>query len=169
MLNIQVKFTNKTRYVILGLLSLKSMSGYEMKKVLGEKLPFLWNESFGQIYKELKKLTEEELVEKKDVYFITEKGMLALTEYLLDPNCKLQIRDEYMMKIFLGGNMSKEHNLQFLQNYKFELETMLAFMTNREKEKVEEKFIYPFLVHKLIKEVIQTKIKWAEFAMEYLK
>jgi DNA-binding PadR family transcriptional regulator len=150
------------------------MSGYDMKKSLEQKLPFLWNESFGQIYKELKNLTEEKLItkehaEKKDVYSITESGNLALVEYLLDPNCKLQIRDEYMMKIFLGGNMSKDHNLQFLQKYKLDLEAILCFMKNNEKEKVEKKFIYPFLVHKLIKEIIQTKIKWAEFAMEYLK
>ncbi|MGA9048227.1 MAG: PadR family transcriptional regulator, partial [Dehalococcoidia bacterium] len=41
---------NKTKYAILGLLSLKPASGYDLKKTVDWNIGFFWNENFGHIY-----------------------------------------------------------------------------------------------------------------------
>ena len=41
---------NKTKYAILGLLSLAPMSGYDIKIITDNSIGHFWNENFGHIY-----------------------------------------------------------------------------------------------------------------------
>ena len=45
-----------TEEALLGLLSLKPMSGYEIKQMIEGSIGYFWRESFGQIYPTLKRL-----------------------------------------------------------------------------------------------------------------
>lgn len=53
---------NKTGYVILGLLSDRSISGYGIKKLRERRFHHFWSESYGQIYPELKRLLGAKLI-----------------------------------------------------------------------------------------------------------
>ncbi|MYF92724.1 MAG: PadR family transcriptional regulator, partial [Gemmatimonadetes bacterium] len=57
--------TNKSKYAIMGMLSIRPMSGYDMKKLIAQSISYFWNESFGQIYPTLKKLVEEGLATRQ--------------------------------------------------------------------------------------------------------
>lgn len=53
---------NKTKFVILGLLSEGDLTGYEIKKIIDIRFSFFWNESYGQLYPELKNLEQDDLI-----------------------------------------------------------------------------------------------------------
>jgi DNA-binding PadR family transcriptional regulator len=46
----------QTDYVILGLLSEAPMTGYTIKRLIDIRFKFFWNESYGQLYPELRAL-----------------------------------------------------------------------------------------------------------------
>ena len=83
--------TMKMDYVLLGLLSIESMTGYEMKKRLDTSLRFFWGGSYGSIYPTLNQLETEGKVTKEDTssngrekitYSITAYGKETLKEWL---------------------------------------------------------------------------------------
>ncbi len=55
-----------TAYVILGMVSREPRSGYEIKALVDDTTRFFWAASYGQIYPELKRLSEAGLVEGID-------------------------------------------------------------------------------------------------------
>src|ERR1700709_2182699 len=76
-----------TAYVILGMIRGAPRSGYEIKAVVDETTRFFWAASYGQIYPELKRLSEAGLVagvdtppagRKRTTYEITADGGEAL-------------------------------------------------------------------------------------------
>ena len=80
----------KTQYVILGLLTEQPLSGYDIKKIIDFRFKFFWNESYGQIYPELKQLIEKGYIQTlsnetdrgKQLYQITELGLDHLKKWL---------------------------------------------------------------------------------------
>ena len=49
---------NPTAYVILGMLGLRPMCGYEIKPLVDNSTRFFWAASYGQIYPELRRLSD---------------------------------------------------------------------------------------------------------------
>ena len=104
---------NRSRFALLGLLATKPMSGYELKKTIGESIGFFWQEGFGQIYPTLRELLKEEWVEMtlvaqdgrpdKKVYTITPKGRASLSHWLHQPPVDYPMRIELLLKIFFGS------------------------------------------------------------------
>jgi PadR family transcriptional regulator AphA len=103
---------NKTRYALLGLLSISPMSGYDMKKFTDFSLGYFWSENYGHIYPILKKLEKEGLIRKhtehtrgkpdRNVFRLTPKGEKELDAWLRLPAEKHPIRDEFLLKLFFG-------------------------------------------------------------------
>jgi PadR family transcriptional regulator, regulatory protein AphA len=101
-----------TAYVILGMVSREARSGYEIKAAVDGSTRFFWAASYGQIYPELKRLSEAGLVEgvdaptgdrKRTVYAITAEGTMALKEWLRQPPQTAEMREEGLLKLFFSG------------------------------------------------------------------
>lgn len=81
------------RGVILGLLNWKSLSGYDLKRIISDSEVFYWSGNNNQIYKSLVELQEEGLVTHrlqiqeslpaKKIYTITPAGQAELRRCLL--------------------------------------------------------------------------------------
>ncbi|MBP1757058.1 MAG: PadR family transcriptional regulator [Firmicutes bacterium] len=110
---------------ILGYLKMRSMSGYDLKKIFNYSANFFWPADQAQIYKALAKLVKEGLVElpkqaqgktvDRKVYTITEKGGKALHDWIANPNESDFIsRLPFIMQLFYSGSLSKEEQLAFL-------------------------------------------------------
>ena len=56
---------SSTDYAILGMLTLRPMSGYDIRATIGESIAYFWTESYGQIYPTLKRLTKEKLLTRR--------------------------------------------------------------------------------------------------------
>jgi PadR family transcriptional regulator AphA len=106
---------NKTKYAILGMLSIAPMSGYDMKKRFDSSIAHFWNENYGHIYPVLKRLEMEGCVTKsaeqaegkpqRNVYFITEKGKKELRKWLLLPVERPTLRLELLLKLFFSQEL----------------------------------------------------------------
>ncbi|MDP9189254.1 MAG: PadR family transcriptional regulator [Actinomycetota bacterium] len=101
-----------TAKVILGMLAMRPRSGYEIKSFVDDSTRYFWAASYGQIYPELKRLSEHGLVEGTDaptggrqrtVYRLTDEGMAALREWHEQPAEIYELRDEGLLKLFLAG------------------------------------------------------------------
>lgn len=100
------------------------MSGYDMKQFTKEVISNFWNESYGQIYTNLKQLVKEgwitaqEVEESKrphkTIYTITSKGNDALKEWLCIPISTQVPRDELSLKFFVGPLIPPDVSLQHI-------------------------------------------------------
>ncbi len=114
---------NKSKYAILGVLSMKPRSGYDIKKFCDTTISHFWNENFGHIYPVLKQLEAEQLIEpdnlrsedRKKLYHITEKGKQVFCDWLAQPAEPTPPRSELLLKLSFGNHMSKEKAIQLLQ------------------------------------------------------
>jgi PadR family transcriptional regulator, regulatory protein AphA len=98
-----------TAYVILGMLAWGPMSGYDIKSAVDRSVRFFWAASYGQIYPELRRLSQAGLVEgkpepqsgrRRTVFSLTESGRAALEEWLAHEPQTFETRDEALLKLF---------------------------------------------------------------------
>jgi PadR family transcriptional regulator, regulatory protein AphA len=115
-----------TSYVILGMLSLRPMSGYEIKRVADFSVRHFWTISYGQIYPELKNLVEAGLAEPEDgsvgsrqrtLYRLTKTGREALLDWVGIPNeVPIEVRDEMLLRLFFADQLEPAERRALLQN-----------------------------------------------------
>ena len=100
-----------TAYVILGVLAWGPISGYDVKAVVDRSVRFFWTASYGQIYPELRRLSDAGLVKgaaqpksgrRRTVYRITAAGRRALAEWLAQEPQVFETRDEGLLKLFFA-------------------------------------------------------------------
>ncbi len=116
---------NKSQFAVLGCLSIRPMSAYEIKQFIARSVSYFWSESEAQLYPTLKQLSEKGLVsfheEKaakagtKKVYALTELGQQALAEWLQSKNDREVHRNEMLLKVFFGNNQPSEVSVQLLE------------------------------------------------------
>jgi PadR family transcriptional regulator AphA len=110
---------NTTRYAVLGMLSLGPMSGYDVRRLIGESIGHAWSESYGQVYPALRSLAGEGLatVETEEqegrpnrkVYTITEAGLEELRRWVAGPIEPRPRRNELLLKLFFGRHVPASH------------------------------------------------------------
>jgi DNA-binding PadR family transcriptional regulator len=103
-----------TGRVILGMLSLGSQTGYEIKSFVDKTTRHFWAASYGQIYPELRRLEEQGLVRgrfeptggrARTVFELTDAGRAALHAWLgSDTEPVNELRDESMLKLFFSDS-----------------------------------------------------------------
>ena len=119
---------NKSRYVVLGMLSLGPMSGYEIKKRIEGSTSNFWSERYGQLYPTLKQLVEDGLTvsqtEKQEgkperyIYTLTEKGWASLRHWLTEPTEHPVQRNELLLKLFFGRQTSPSVHIEHVQKFR---------------------------------------------------
>lgn len=96
---------------LLGLLSQRPMSGYEMRQVMERSTSNFWTESYGQIYPALRRLVKDGLatVEEqskdgraKKVYKLTDAGERRLKKWLGVETRPQVSRNELLLKVYFG-------------------------------------------------------------------
>jgi len=131
------------RFLILGLLAERPMSGYDMKKRVSASLSTVTSASYGTLYPTLHKLLSEGQVKVqeiqqegrpiKKVYQITEKGRLSLKDWLLKPPANDQVRREFLLKLYLGKDLKQEDVLKLLANRRDETRAKLKLLKAERK------------------------------------
>ena len=173
----------KTRYLILGLLADKSLTGYEIKKLIDKKLGALWMESYGQIYPELKKLanegmvTIEESVEDERVYqkryHITDSGKKELISWLKMPPENKVVKYEILLKLFFAKHISKDefskHIEDFMHEYKDALDKLAGMKVQFDENTPDsDKNIWLELAALFGETLFKAYIEWAEKSLKIL-
>jgi len=119
-----VESLGPTAYVILGLVRKEPRSGYEIKSVVDNTTRFFWAASYGQIYPELKRLSEAGLVvgsdaptggRRRTVYEITADGEQELVAWLKRPPQTFEMREEGLLKLFFAGALPAAEAVEILR------------------------------------------------------
>jgi PadR family transcriptional regulator, regulatory protein AphA len=141
-----------TAYVILGMVSREPRSGYEIKAAVDNSTRFFWTASYGQIYPQLKKLSEAGLVEgvdasqgdrKRTRYAITREGEAELRNWLRKPPEAAEMREEGLLKLFFSGALEREEaveTLRAMRRRRLELSERLSAMEPEKMEDVKDPF-----------------------------
>jgi len=113
-----------TSYVILGLLGLGPHSGYDIKQLADMSTRHFWATSYGQIYPELRRMTQAGLIKPEDaskgtrqrtIYHLTAKGRQTLHAWVADGTVQpVEIRDEMLLKLFFADAMSSKETVKHL-------------------------------------------------------
>jgi PadR family transcriptional regulator AphA len=119
------KRTSSSMEVLLGLLTIAPMSGYDLGQLVRESIHHFWNESYGQIYPNLKQLAAGGFIAGKiekqkgkpdrQIYSITKKGRERLMRWLeVEPQPEIP-RNELLLKIFFGAQAGPETLLRYVE------------------------------------------------------
>jgi len=170
------------KFGLLGLLKYNDMTGYDLKKSFDSSLQFMWSAKSSQIYRELGKLENNGLVSSRiepqenkfdrKVYSITPSGEKKLQEWAEDfpGDLGVPIRDEFILRVFFGENLSNEKLIFEIRRFKMQKEESLETLADMaesaqkaaEKGGLEEScYFWSLTIDKALKE-IKAEIEWAE-------
>lgn len=116
----RVQSVSATTYALLGLLSVRSWTGYELTNQLRRSLRFIWPSSEGHLYREQKRLIDlgwasvtREPVGKRhrNRYTITPAGRSALRGWLRTEPGEPRLEVEGLVRMFYGDQGSVEDML----------------------------------------------------------
>jgi DNA-binding PadR family transcriptional regulator len=119
------------KYAILGLLNRHPMTGYELSKEFNYELAEFWYANHSQIYPELKKLHDGELVTfdveiSGDIleakrYFITEKGCKDFIKWLhRDENIERTPKNLFRLRMYFSNKLDLETRISLLENQRLQ-------------------------------------------------
>ncbi|MFL5963034.1 MAG: PadR family transcriptional regulator [Gaiellaceae bacterium] len=124
-------------WAVLGLLGIRPMSGYDIKRAVDRTIRHFWAASYGQIYPELKRLEEAGWIAGKDadrggrarrVYRITAAGRRALEGWLHGYETRIEMRDESLLRLFFADVLPPEEALGLLVARREGYRMMLAYL-----------------------------------------
>jgi DNA-binding PadR family transcriptional regulator len=174
----------KSRYAILGMLSICPKSGYDIKKSIEGSISNFWSESYGQIYPILKRLVSEKLVSKtvqrqsgrpdRHLYELTARGRAELRLWLSKTAAPKMQRNEFLLKLFFGEEVPAAANLKHVEQFR---EHQLELL---EKYRLLEKGIrtkyagdpnspYWLMTLHYGREVSRALVKWCDQSLAMLK
>ncbi|XVQ87366.1 PadR family transcriptional regulator [Microbispora siamensis] len=122
------------RYALLGLLTERPASGYDLAKAFeGDLGTYAWNAGYNRIYPELARLVEEGLIEPADqgararqTYAITEAGRGELRAWLLEPRKGRAVRNEPVLRLFLLSALDPDDARAVLRDITADSERQIA-------------------------------------------
>ena len=136
-----VQPVSPTTYALLGLLGVRSWTGYELTSQLRRSLRFVWPSSEGHLYREQKRLIDlgwasvtREPVGKRhrNRYTITPAGRSALREWLRTEPAEPRLEIEGLIRMFYGDQGSVEDMVRSMdatsRMARSMLDTLLGFV-----------------------------------------
>ncbi len=115
-----MELTN-TSYLLLGMVALGPMSGYDIKRMADGSTRHFWQISCGQIYPELKALEKAGMVHaaeaahgsrQRTLHQLTDTGSEALTDWISDSTVSpVELRDEMLLKLFFSDSAGMKERI----------------------------------------------------------
>ena len=131
------------KYAILGYLSWRPLSGYDLKKIFMDSVTLYWSGNNNQIYRALVELHDEGLVTievqhqehlpSRKVYTITGQGQAALREWVLSSPELPQFRNTFLIQLSWVDRLAPAELDGLLAAYEHALDVQL--LTLREQER----------------------------------
>lgn len=174
-----------TKFAIMGVITTGCRSGYAIKQMMDQSLKHFWKISYGQIYPTLKQLVEEGLATVQETtqegkpdkreYFLTEKGMKELKEWLQEPIHDIPTeKNEILLKIFFSRHQSKEQSIAILKDYQEKLMNRFNIYCTIEKQILDYNVNEPDVTYWLFtldygKKVTAAAVEWCKETVKKLR
>jgi DNA-binding PadR family transcriptional regulator len=173
------------KFVILGYLSWKPQTGYDLKKVIADSEVLPWTANNNQIYRALVQLHEDQWVTKtiedqvgapdRHVYTITEKGQDALVDWIQEdpglPHAKKPFFHQLMWADYLPGvviDRMLEIYQEMVADKLFLIRVQADRKTNAPIRSEREKFIWDRIYKNWIDQY-QIEVAWTRQLRKDLK
>ncbi|MBP2653473.1 MAG: hypothetical protein H6Q73_1042 [Firmicutes bacterium] len=131
------------KYILLGFLNIKNMTGYELKHFFDDSVNNFWNANLSQIYPTLNEMKEKGYLEmdiqindnspNSKIYRITEKGQMVLTEWMEQSTPLPQIKKLFLAKLLIGAKFKKSFIVRQLEEQLALHESMLEALKEKLK------------------------------------
>jgi DNA-binding PadR family transcriptional regulator len=169
----------KIEYAILGLLSWKPLTGYDIKKIMQESPFMYWSGNNNQIYKGLLELASKEWVcgevihqenaPSKKEYVITELGINELNEWVKNSELEpLEFKKTFLVQLSWSLNLEVAEIYGLLDKYEDEIRGQKSyFLEEKRREKnfpnrnEREQFIWEMLYENMVASY-EAELKWLE-------
>jgi PadR family transcriptional regulator AphA len=125
-------------HAILGLLSWRPLTGYDIKKMFAGSTALYWSGNNNQIYTTLVKLHKNELVSReiqlqedsppRKIYSITAKGQAELKKWLLSEPKPPQVKNSFLIQLAWADKLSPEELDSLLEKYESEMQMQLSML-----------------------------------------
>jgi DNA-binding PadR family transcriptional regulator len=173
------------RTTLLGLLSWKPASGYDLKRIISNSEVFYWSGNNNQIYKSLLELQREGLVTyqvqlqeslpAKKIYSITEQGLAALHHSLMAAPQLPEVHKSLLIQLAWAEVLSDEEVLSLLDRYAEEVSNRLrmhqeqAARPNQGPDRSQrEQYLWRRITENLIN-AYQTELDWVQQTRQALQ
>lgn len=131
------------KFAILGILSWKPATGYELKKIFEESTFMYWSGNNNQIYKALLQLQDDELVTSevihqdsspsKKIYTITEEGLKELKKWIMSSPEAPEIKKAFLVQFAWSDILSDQELNELLTNYENEIKAQLVMQQEKSR------------------------------------
>lgn len=121
------------KHAILGFLSIKSMTGYDLKKAFDQSIQYFWPANQSQIYRTLAEmhaagLIDPEVIAREErldmkVYHISNTGLNELHRWLSTALPHQDYREAFLIQVYFGSRLSDQEVLPVIKNMIRDLET----------------------------------------------
>ena len=142
----ETEYLPTTSYVILGLLTFREMSGYDLKQLINKSIThFYWSPAKSQIYGELRRLESHGLVTMREVpqtlrpdkrlYQITPEGTEAMQQWLRSSGVEADsYKSALLLKVFFGHMLSYDTTIGLLEERRKQIAQELVMCERRSQE-----------------------------------
>lgn len=131
------------KILLLGLIEIASMPGYDLMKVFEDSMLFFWHATHTQIYNTLKEMEKEGLIAgeiiyqvknpSKKVFSITEKGREAIGEWLQKEPELSGFKHDFLVKLSFASGSTDAELLSQLDLYEEKLKNKLTALKSEKK------------------------------------
>jgi len=172
------------KHGLMGLLSQKPMTGYDLDKEFNASLGYFWPAQYSQIYAELDKmekkgwLASQRVVQEdkpnKRVYTMTAEGKVEFMDWLSTPEADMKnsfsIKSAFLIRLFFANNTGKGQVLDMLRTFQ-EVCNSRRVEYDKAKESIIEDGDNDYVkLTVLYGEMMnQTRLAWAEKAIAHIE
>ena len=113
------------QHIILGIIQINPMTGYEIKQFFDKSLTFFSGVSYGSIYPTLKKLEKKGFVTvqlevqdgrpNRKIYTITDQGHTEYLDSLIEPLKPTQLKNDLLTRLFFFSDVPEEKRVNLVQ------------------------------------------------------
>lgn len=131
------------KFVILGFLSWKPLTGYDLKKMFSESVALYWSGNNNQIYRVLVELHDEGLVTReiqnqenlppRKIYSITERGIAELKKWILTVPELPELRHSFLLQLSWGDQLNSGELDALLTKYEDEVYMQLLMIQAKDQ------------------------------------
>ena len=172
-----------TSYTVLGLLSLRSWSAYDLAKQL-KRWALIWPRAERGVYNEPKKLVEHGLAtakvlfngrQQRSVYTITPAGRRALTRWLAEPSAPPQFESEALVRTVFAPSGSKDDLLAAIRSVRDHAQALRDSAKEAGREYLDGQIPFPERLHVIALgvnfnlEYVAMLERWASWAEEQVE
>lgn len=175
-------------FAILGLLSMRPMTGYDLKKMLAGSSILYWSGNNNQVYTSLVKLHQKELITQeielradgptRKIYSISKKGEEELKKMLLSEPESPQLIHPFLIQLTWADQLDEGEIYTLLAKYEEEMQAQVSMLQTMAQQnnialsgKIKDSYINPLLARTPREAVIWNKIQenWITFYQNEIK